>query len=39
MGGGMGGNPMMGGGMMGGGMMGQASNQNQPQKDIFKPQI
>lgn len=38
--GGMGANPMMGGGMMGGpGMMGQAANQNQPQKDIFKPQI
>lgn len=36
----MGGNPMMGGGMMGGGMMGQpAANQNQTQKDIFKPQI
>jgi len=35
----MGGNPMMGGGMMGPGMMGQSANQNQPQKDIFKPQI
>ncbi len=39
MGGGMGGNPMMGGGMMGPNMMGQGANQNQPQKDIFKPQI
>ena len=35
----MGGNPMMGGGMMGGGMMNQGANQNQAQKDIFKPQI
>lgn len=30
----MGANPMMGPQMMG-----QAANQNQPQKDIFKPQI
>jgi len=38
----MGGNPMMGGGMpgmMGPGMMNQPANQNQVQKDIFKPQI
>lgn len=31
---------MMGGpGMMGPNMMNQTANQNQPQKDIFKPQI
>lgn len=34
----MGANPMMGPGMMGPGMMSQP-NQNQAQKDIFKPQI
>lgn len=30
---------MMGPGMMGPNMMNQAGGQNQPQKDIFKPQI